>query len=125
MIASKNHCLGVAALALAAIVGCGPKAAKLDKQTATTALNTFLEAWKKGETPQDLKAKSPPIIAGDDDFVAARKLVDFKVIDAEKNDGSNLHALVELTLAEGTATRKRQVTYIVGTSPVITIFPKL
>lgn len=122
MLAVKSHCLAVVALAFVAIVGCGPKPAVLDKDTAKTALTTFLEGWKKGETPADLKAKSPPIIAKDADFVAAKKLVDYKVIDAEKSDGSNLTATVELTIADGAATKKRQVAFVIGTSPVITIF---
>lgn len=106
----------------ATLVGCGPKPAKLDKDVAKTSLNTFLEAWKSGETPQALKAKSPSIIAKDADFDAGRKLVEYKIVDSEKSDGSNLTALVELTVGEGDNTKKRQVNYVIGTSPVITVF---
>jgi len=119
----KNQFLICVALVFIALVGCAPSAAKLDKPTAETALATFLEAWKNGEKPADLKAKQPSIIAGGSDFTEGRKLAEYKIINQDKSDGSNLHAIVELTIGEGKNVRKRQVTYVVGTSPVITIFP--
>jgi hypothetical protein len=122
MLSVKLQGFMLVGLVATTLVGCGPKPAKLDKNVATTSLNTFLEGWKSGETPQALKAKTPSIIAKDADFDAGRKLVEYKVIDADKSDGSNLTALVELTVGEAGNTKKRQVSYIISTSPVITVF---
>ena len=50
------------------------------------------------------------------------QLVSFGFLPGEKNDGTNLHMPVELTLksAEGKES-KSKVVYVVGTSPVVTV----
>jgi hypothetical protein len=112
--------------ALLLIAGCGGQSGpvKLDKQLAKDSFTTFLETWKRGETPDSLRQKSA-ITSRDEDWNAGAKLVSYRVVDIEKDDGSNLHAVVELDLQDPTGEqRTSQVTYVVGTSPVITVFRK-
>lgn len=100
--------------------GCGGNADRpLDQDGARQSLQTALTAWKDGKKPTDLK---PGIIVGDTDWEAGTKLVDFKILTEETNDGSNLHIPAELTLkpAQGPE-KKTNATYTVGTSPVITV----
>jgi hypothetical protein len=97
----------------------------LDENTARDSLKTALESWKKGDTQKALKDRSPSIIMGDDSWEAGKRLVRFKVQEPGVSDGVNLHCKVELVLADKDGGESRQtITYIVGTSPVITIFPK-
>jgi hypothetical protein len=83
----------------------------------------FLDAWKQGARPAALKAGSPSIIAGDYAWEAGAKLLSYEIAPTETNDGTNLHATVKLVL-DGPQSGDAQgdVVYIVGTSPVITIF---
>ncbi len=118
-------CVLLALGGLLAVGGCGNSTHKpmpLDKQVAKDSFTAFLEAWKAGEQQAALKQKSPSIVGGDPDWEAGAKLLSYKVLDTEKSDGSNLHPTAELVLqtAEGRQTSK--ITYVVGTSPVITVF---
>lgn len=77
-----------------------------------------MQAWVDGKTPKDLQ---PDIICGDSSWEQGKKLVSFKILtDEETTDGSNLHIRVERKIDSSDST----VTYIVGTSPVVTIFPQ-
>jgi hypothetical protein len=81
-----------------------------------------MEAWKNGKKPEDLKDGNPSIVVSDADWQAGRKLVSYKV-GAERDGGYNLHCTVDLvTTDDKGAEQPLQVTYVIGTSPVITIF---
>ena len=111
--------IGLVCLPLA---GCGPSGNphQLDRAVADESLEAFLDAWKAGQTSADLTARDPQIIVGNvPEFEKGTKLIDYS-IGAGKEDGTNLHADVELTLA---GNEKRRATYIVSTDPAITIFP--
>jgi hypothetical protein len=116
--------LGAIVLGLAlvgALAGCTQSKGRnlpLDKTVARDSLKKFLETWKSGGKPSDLKNASPSIIVSDDDWNAGKKLASYTISSEEKDDGTNAHLTAELTI-DG---RKRNQKYIVGTSPVITIF---
>jgi hypothetical protein len=122
--------LGIASLlCLLPLAGCGRTGGRdlsLDAEQARQSFNTFLETWKQGKTAGDLKALEPSIIAGDEDWSAGAKLVSYKVAPQEFNDGTNLHLTAELQLNGKNSKKsgKAAVSYVVGTSPVITIFRK-
>jgi hypothetical protein len=105
--------------------GCnqGARSLMLDQDVARQSLETFLKSWQEGKAPADLKNATPAIIVGDADWEAGKKLVEYKRLPEEKSDGTNLHMVAELTLrrADGNLS-KRKINYVVGTSPVITIF---
>ena len=92
----------IAALLLCTIGGCGGGGSpKLDESLGRTSLTSFLEAWKKGDRPEALKAQSPAIITGDVNWNGGARLVSYQIGEPVTNDGSNLHAPVELELEDG------------------------
>jgi hypothetical protein len=112
---------------LAAGCGTGPeRAAPVDADRAREALRTALESWKKGAQPTALQSHSPPITVQDMDWEAGAKLLAYEIVGDGKNDDANLRCPVKLTIrdAQGKETKK-QVTYVVGTSPAVTVFREL
>lgn len=109
-------------LMLGLLSGCGSEAKSypLDKELARTSVKTAMQAWVDGKQPSDLK---PDIIVGDAAWEQGKKLVSFEILPEEFSDGSNLHVTVSRKF-DGGAKSESRVTYIVGTSPVITIFPQ-
>jgi hypothetical protein len=99
------------------------RAAPVDPSLARDALKTALESWKKGEAIDALKSGSPPIVAQDFDWMAGHRLVRYEVTGDGKDDDANLRIPVDLTLrtAQGREVKK-SVSYVVGTSPAITVF---
>ncbi len=117
----------VAILAAGVMVpGCsgeGQRAAPVDPPRAREALRAVLDNWKDGGTPASLKSASPPIVVQDFDWEAGARLIEYRVLDDGKDDDANLRIPVELTLRDprGKDVQKR-VSYVVGTSPTITVF---
>jgi hypothetical protein len=125
--ATWSGAVGLFALLFLLLTGCEEKSGPmpLDKQLARDSLTKFLEAWKSGEKSEALKTRSPSIVGSDADWSAGAKLVSFTIQEPVKDDGSNLHAEVQLVLQMPDGERQTStVTYIVGTSPTITVFRK-
>lgn len=96
---------------------------KLDADVARTALEKALSAWVEGKQPGDLR---PEITVGDSLWKAGQKLISYEIKTAnEKSDGTNLYIPVirEIKDSKGKVTKSEMI-YVVGTSPVITIFPQ-
>lgn len=122
----RSGVLAWAALgALACALGCRPSQAVLDRPLAQATLQRTLSAWREGQTPQVLGQADPPIIVGEPLWEAGQRLQSFQVLPEATDDGRNLHAQVDLELAtpDGQITKRRQ-TYVVGTSPKLTVFPQ-
>lgn len=116
-----SQALGLSLVMLAA-AGCGYSAQNLslDKPAAEAACAAFLEAWRSGKKPADLK---PDIIVGDFAWEAGQQLASFEVLPNPTSDGTNLHITVRLWLKDADGKESQSaVTYVVGTSPVVTIF---
>lgn len=118
--------IAVIAALLIGAAGCdgGARDLALDPDLARSSVRSFLDAWQRGGTADELNAADPQIVAGDPDFKAGKSLVAYRVLPEETDDGTNLHVSVELELKDGARVRKKRVTYVVGTSPVVTIFPR-
>ncbi|MEX2558332.1 MAG: hypothetical protein WD403_00390, partial [Pirellulales bacterium] len=102
--------------------GCGHKNQPTNAVLARESLKTALDSWKEGQTPQDLKQRSPSIIVGDTAWEGGQKLESYEIVGPEFDDGVNLHCPVKLVLKDSQgSTRTEETTYIVGTSPVITV----
>ena len=102
--------------------GCGYSAQdlSLDQDEARNACQTFLKSWQDGSTSKSLE---PDIVGTDEDWSAGQKLVSFEVLPDETNDGTNLHIPVRLKMADAAGKESQaEVTYCVGTSPVVTVF---
>jgi hypothetical protein len=116
----------IAFVAMAAILaGCSgsQRAAAVDPARAREALTTALDGWKKGDTPTSLKDGSPAITVQDLDWLAGAKLLAYEVTGDGKAVEANLYVPVKLTLKtpEGREIKK-SVSYVVGTSPIVTVF---
>lgn len=122
---AHRHCLGALGLIfIVAIAGCGAPSAQdlaLDKDVARNSLAAFLDCWKNGGEPDSLKSLSPAIVGRDTDWDNGKKLVKY-TLGAETDDGTNAHITAELVVAKGNNQSTSSVEYIVGTSPVITVF---
>ncbi len=109
------------ALLVSSLLGCSQGVTPshpLDQELARASVQKAMQAWVEGKTPKDLQ---PDIVVGDPDWQQGKKLVSFEIqANEETSDGSNLHIVVKLKFDESDS----DVTYIVGTSPVITIFPQ-
>jgi len=106
------------------LLGCGGEAAPyaLDQDLARNSVQKAMQAWVDGGQPKELQ---PEIVVGDPAWEKGRRLVEFVVLSKEETtDGSNLHIRVLRTFDDNGVKSKSRVTYIVGTTPVITIFPQ-
>jgi hypothetical protein len=116
------------AVAFALLGGCSraPWAGTVDVDRARGALKTALDVWKKGDAPDTLKSSTPAITAQDLDWLGGAKLVDYEVTGDGKSVEANLYVPVTLTLttAKGKEVKKK-VTYIVSTSPYLSVFRTL
>jgi len=121
MLMSRLPLVGVLSVFLVlGLCGCSQETPShpLDQELARASIQKAMQAWVEGKTPDDLK---PEIIVGDQSWVQGKKLVSFEVVTSEEtSDGSNLHIPVKQKFESS----ESEVTYIVGTSPVITIFPQ-
>jgi hypothetical protein len=90
----------------------------LDQELARSSVQKAMEAWVSGKTPKELQ---PGIVIGDTAWENGKKLTSFEIVaDEETTDGSNLYIRVKRKLGS----EESKVTYIVGTTPVVTIFPQ-
>lgn len=90
----------------------------LNEELARSSVEKAMRAWVDGKTPKDLQ---PEIVVGDTSWEQGKKLESFEIMkDEESSDGSNLHIRVKRKIDSS----ESKITYIVGTSPVVTIFPQ-
>ncbi|MFO0819927.1 MAG: hypothetical protein U1A77_18405 [Pirellulales bacterium] len=108
--------------------GCGETGGvrlKVDPELARESLTTFLETWSRGDKRESLEQASPKIIGRDPLWEEGAKLTEFK-LGSETSDGANLHVQVELMVTTGEGATgsptSHKLTYVVSTSPAITIF---
>lgn len=111
----------VAALAIA-VVGCGGSSAPLPAETldkATDGLRASLDAWKKGESFQAWKKKSP-VAFTDADWQAGVKLVDYEIQRVDGRTGENARGWVVLTMKDRRGkTVPREVVYEINTEKAV------
>lgn len=116
----------VALLAAALLfAGCSGsnRAAPVDPARAQEALKTALDGWKKGDSPTSLQTGSPSITVQDLDWMAGAKLLAYRVEGEGRAVEANLYVPVELTLRTPKGKEvKKSVHYVVGTSPILTVF---
>lgn len=104
------------------LLGCSASH-RVQPDVAEKTLRTTLEAWKNGQAADSLQKGTPPIVVQDLDWVGGSKLVNFEILPGGKPVDANLYAQVKLTLLDSKGSEsERTVTYVVGTSPVLTVF---
>jgi hypothetical protein len=109
-------------LAALTLVGCGKSRPKADPEVARDTLRAALGAWKKGESADVLKERSPPIHVADHEWQGGFALLDYQVSAKDQLFGSDLRCQVELSLRNprGKALKKK-ATYSVGTNHALTV----
>lgn len=122
----KTRSLWTACLPVVFLIttGCGGGPSHpVDSGVARKTLVEALDRWKSGQKPDDLQKSTPAIVVQDLDWLGGAELVAYEVVgDGEPLD-ANLLARVKLTLKgkDGKEVEKT-VAYLVGTSPVLTVF---
>lgn len=107
------------------ISGCGPTRAKaVNVEMARKTLIKVLEQWQSGRTIDQLRNERPEIIAQEPLWSNGTKLVEFTLIDDGRAEDANWYCEVELSLSANGSEKpkKKKVTYVVGTDPVLTVF---
>lgn len=104
----------------ALLSGCGGDAlSQGELDAARNAVQTALEAWKKGEKPVALKDRSIEIF--DPDWTAGVRLNDFTIQRAEGRQGANIRcwALLNLKNRQGKLVEKEIVYEVSGKDKLI------
>ncbi len=121
--------VSVVVLAALVMTGCSnPSLAHaVDPPRAIDALKTALDAWKQGADPKSLADSATPMTVQDLEWSGGARLVDYAIVSDPKAEDANLRVRVKLTLAADSArsrakTLEKQVWYLVGTSPSVTVF---
>lgn len=93
---------------------------------AKDTLVSVLNSWKEGKPIESLQKASPAIVVQDVDWTAGAKLSGYELLSSGEAIGANLSIEVKLDLvdAEG-KTETKQVWYLAGTDPVLTVFRDL
>jgi hypothetical protein len=114
------------AMMLLAPSGCSSSSAHaVDTPRAREALRTALDHWKQGDTPRSLSASTSPMTVQDLEWESGVKLIDYQVLDDGQTADANLRVRVKLTTEGGKGKAKttgKTVSYLVGTSPSVTVF---
>lgn len=119
----------VLAIGFAALIsGCSKevKAVPVDSAKARTTLVTALDQWKAGATIEAVQNASPPIFVTDKEWGSGSKLKEYRLLDDGQEMDIYLSCLVELKLVLPDKSEVvRSVTYMVRTSPELTIKRKM
>jgi hypothetical protein len=108
---------------LALACGCGPTSpAVSDIDAATKLLNSTFESWKSGQPGPTLRYVFPPVYVSEEMWDEGFLLSDFTIDGAGEVYGTNVRLRVTLNgkKKDGAAVN-RQVTYLVTTTPALTI----
>jgi hypothetical protein len=110
--------------ALVISVGCGMggDAHPADLNQAQEALHTMLDAWKAGETQEDLGKRTPPIHVKDVDWNGGFVLVGYKADADGKLVGYDMNCpvILELKSPKGKSVKKN-VVYTITTRPELLV----
>lgn len=113
----------IALLLLVCICGCGPRRANpVDRELADRTLVRALDAWKGGGTIAELKSADDPIIVQEAFWTSSKTLESYQLVGDGWIEDANLYREVELTIAGDQNQKTIQVTYVIGTDPVLTVF---
>lgn len=96
---------------------------RVNPDLARQTLQGVLESWRDGSTPASWQQKSPAVVVQDMDWLGGAQLESFEILEGAEAIDANLHCPVKLVLkTPDGGSVERRVTYLVGTSPVLTVF---
>jgi len=109
-------------LATFAFCGCAKNKPKANPDVARETLRVALDSWKKGQPPDALNDRDPPILVTDHEWRGGFALLEYKIAAKDQLFGSDLRCQVELSLQNPKGkTISKKATYSVGTNRVLTI----
>jgi hypothetical protein len=109
--------------ALAVLGGCGSGATPpADPDAARAALQSALDAWKRGDPPESLGNAQPPIQVSDWRWRSGAKLVRYEIEQRDRPVGADLRCPVQLWIENSRGKPAREVAeYNVSTHPALTV----
>ena len=99
-------CAGMILSTLAAL-GCGKNAPQQPADKAEKVVETFLDAWSRGEPPEKFAGPDHPIQGDDPDWKAGYRLMSFLTSDAKQSQEMPDHVRCRVALSLQDAKRKR------------------
>jgi len=103
--------------------GCAAGVANpVDPDRARVALKTALDHWKSGGDPLSMPGSATPMTVQDLDWQSGARLVDYQILGDGEPADANLRVKVKLTLAGKSKPAEKTVSYLVTTSPAVTVF---
>jgi L-alanine-DL-glutamate epimerase-like enolase superfamily enzyme len=122
---SRFHRVALLLMCASLLAGCGETHPNdpVRPEIARETLEAALTAWKEDRTAESLQQQSPAIVVQDADWMTGARLTSFRLLDDGKVVGANLSIEVELNLVDPQGkSRVRNVWYLVGTDPALTVF---
>jgi hypothetical protein len=116
------------AIFMIATSGCqsSSEANRVDPNLAKSTLESALDGWQRGEPIASYQKNDAPVVVQDLDWTEGAKLTAYKILDSRDPLDANMFCRVQLSLEDVSGKRsEREVTYVVGTSPVRTVFRSL
>lgn len=111
------------------ICGCGSGSGSphpVEPTLARQTLTTVLEGWKEQPSLATWREQHTDIVVQDMDWLMGRQLTSFEVLEEGRAVDANLHCEVRLTLVDSNhKSTEKTVTYLVGTSPKLTVFRQI
>ncbi len=110
------------ATALLLLSGCGQSAQTADPAQARDALHAVLDAWKGGETPENLATRALPIHVSDVEWAGGYRLIGYSGGVEGRLVGFDMTypVVLELKTPKGRAVKKTAV-YCITTSPQVLV----
>ena len=121
---TARRALLIVSLLPAAVIGCGrtPSFSQADLDRGRQALEASLDAWKRGEKPESLRAGPEPIEFAEEWPRAGYRLLDYQVLGTEHTDAETMRYTVALTVQDRRGKREeRRVTYAVALASPIAV----
>ena len=113
--------LFVAGICLVA-AGCSDAQSQQELDLVKASVQSALDAWKRGEKPEGLKAGSPPIEFHDDDWQRKALLLSYELEQVYRETDGSPRCAVTLAMKDRSGKEvQRKVTYQVNTKPNIVI----
>lgn len=111
------------------LCGCSsysPDEHRVEPGSAKKVLEEVLNSWKDGGAIDDWQKRKPPVVVQDMDWKSGATLQSFEIQGEGEAIDANLHCQVKLKmLLPNKAKSEKTVKYLVGTSPVLTVFRAL
>jgi hypothetical protein len=116
MVQGRFRCRLYAGVALWAllVLGCGKGPPKQPAEKAEAVVEQFLDAWSRGDSPEQFAAADRPIQATDPDWRAGYRLLSFLAVESRQGSESpdHVHCRYALSLRDRKGRRvDKQVVY--------------